>query len=86
MLMFPVKIVHRTKQREETVSTTRTCFLLKYWPQRLLRKSLLRNLYKVKCLMCKLLHSGEFPNEDKVCTCIFYNVFYLLSRLTNFFH
>ena len=32
--------------------TSRTCFLLKYWPQRLLHKSLLRSLYKVKCLLC----------------------------------
>jgi len=50
--MFPLKIVHRTKQREESVWTSRTCFLLKYWPQRLLHKSLLRSLYKVKCLLC----------------------------------
>ena len=54
MFMFPLKIVHQTKQREETVCTSRTCFLLKYWPQRLLYKSLLRSLYKVKCLL-----SGE---------------------------
>ena len=52
VFMFPLKIVHRTKQREETVWTSRTCFLLKYWPQRLVHKSLLRSLYKVKCLWC----------------------------------
>jgi len=52
VFMFPLKIVHRTKQREETVWTSRTCFLLKYWPQRLVHKSLLRSLYKVKCLLC----------------------------------
>ena len=28
VVMFPLKIVHRTKQREETVWTSRTCFLL----------------------------------------------------------
>ena len=52
VFMFPLWIVHQIKQRKETVSSSRTCSLLKDWPQRLLRKPLLRSLYKVKCLTC----------------------------------
>ena len=88
VFMFPHKIVHRTKQREEIVWTSRTCFLLKYWPQRLVHKSLLRSLYKVKCLLC-IRWNCNIQESFRVKTCkvfgwhfiTMYNFFYFFQFL-----
>ena len=59
--MFPLKIVHRTKQREEAVSTSRTCFFVEILASKVVAQVIAQKFVQGKVSVVyslKLLHSG----------------------------
>ena len=83
MFMFPLKIVHRTTQREKNCRNWSDLFFVEILASKVVAQVISQKfvLFKVSVVYSlKLLHSGEFPRHAKCLDDIsfHYNVYFFI--------